>query len=104
VPASSIAIFLNKTEIARDIVKNSINELAAIIRPDGSQPFELQRRTSLNYQIINLLGFFYLAKIADSNGIDLRYYKTPEGSRLQKGAGLLTPFCPKERDLALYAD
>jgi hypothetical protein len=97
VQASSIAIFLNKTEIARDIVENSINELAGIIRPDGSQPFELQRRTSLNYHIINLLGFFNLAKIADRIGIDLWDYKTPEGSGLQKALDYLLPFALKKK-------
>jgi hypothetical protein len=97
VQASSIAIFLNKTEIARDIVENSINELATIIRPDGSQPFELQRRTSLNYHIINLLGFFNLAKIADRIGIDLWDYKTPEGSGLQKALDYLLPFALKKK-------
>jgi hypothetical protein len=96
VQTSSIAIFLNKTQIARDIVKHSINELAAIIRSDGSQPFELQRSTSLNYHIINLLGLFNLAKIADRIGIDLWDYKTPEGSGLQKALDYLLPYALKK--------
>jgi len=96
VQASSIAVFLNKTDIARDIVKNNIDKLAAKIRPDGSQPFELQRRTSLNYHIINLLGFFNLAKIGDRIGIDLWDYKTPEGSGLQKALDYLLPYALKK--------
>jgi Alginate lyase len=96
VQASSIAIFLNKTEITRDIVKNNINKLAAKIRPDGSQPFELQRRTSLNYHIINLLGLFNLAKIADRVGIDLWNYKTPEGSGIQNALDYLLPYALKK--------
>jgi hypothetical protein len=96
VQASSIAFFLNKTEITRDIVKHSINQLAAKIRPDGSQPFELQRRTSLNYHIINLLGLFNQAKIADRIGIDIWDYKTAEGSGLQNALDYLLPYALKK--------
>lgn len=96
VQASSIAVFLNKTEITRGILKNNIDKLGAIIRPDGSQPFELQRRTSLNYHIFNLLGLFNLAKIADRIGIDLWDYKTPEGSGLQKALDYLLPYALKK--------
>jgi hypothetical protein len=96
VQASSVAIFLNKTEIARDIVKSSISELAAIIRPDGSQPFELRRQTSLNYHIVNLLGLFNLAKIADRIGINLWDYKTSEGSGLQNALDYLLPYALKK--------
>jgi hypothetical protein len=96
VQASSIAIFLNKTGITRDIIKNNIDKLAAKIRPDGSQPFELQRRTFLNYHIINLLGLFNLAKIADRIDIDLWNYKTPEGSGLQKALDYVLPYALKK--------
>jgi hypothetical protein len=96
VQASSIAIFLNKTGFTRDIVNNNIDKLAAKIRPDGSQPFELQRSTSLNYHIINLLGLFNLAKIADRVGIDLWNYKTPEGSGLQDALDYLLPYALKK--------
>jgi hypothetical protein len=93
VQASSIALFLNKTEITRDILKNNIDKLiAAKIQPDGPQRFELQRRTSLDYHIFNLLAFFKLAKIGDNIGIDLWSYKTPEGSGLQEALDYLLPY------------
>lgn len=93
VQASSIALFLNKTEITKDILKNNIDKLiAAKIQPNGSQSFELQRRTSLDYHIFNLLAFFNLAKIGDSIGIDLWSYKTPQGSGLQKALDYLLPY------------
>jgi hypothetical protein len=93
VQVSSIALFLNKTEITRDILKNNIDKLiAAKIQPDGSQPFEINRRTSLDYHIFNLLAFFNLAKIGDHIGIDLWDYKTHQRSGLQKALDYLLPY------------
>ncbi|HJR85737.1 MAG TPA: alginate lyase family protein [Nitrososphaeraceae archaeon] len=93
VQASSIAMFLNKTEISRNILEDNKNKLISEkIREDGSQPFELQRHTSLNYHIFNLQGFFNLAKIGENIGIDLWSYETPEGSGLQKALNFLLPF------------
>lgn len=93
VQASSIAMFLNKTEISRNILENNKNKLISEkIREDGSQPFELKRHTSLNYHIFNLQGFFILAKIGENIGIDLWSYETPEGSGLKKAMNFLLPF------------
>lgn len=111
VQVASIALFLNKTEITRDILKNNIDKLiAAKIRPDGSQRFELDRPTSLSYHMFNLAGFFNLAKIGDSIGIDLWNYKTPEGSGLQKALDYLLPYAlgketwPHEQIKPIYTD
>jgi len=93
VQVSSIALFLNKTNITRDILKNDIDKLiAAKIRPDGTQPFETDRRTSLDYYIFNLLAFFNLAKIGDHTGIDLWDHKTHQGSGLQEALDYLLPY------------
>jgi hypothetical protein len=93
VQASSIAMFLNRTEITRNILENNMNKLISEkIRPDGAQPFELDRHTSLNYHIFNLLGFFNLAKVGGNIGIDLWNYDTPEGSGLKKALDYLLPF------------
>ena len=93
VQAASIALFLNKTEVTRDILKNNLDRLiAAKIEPDGRQRFELYRTNSLDYHIFNLLAFFNLAKIADNIGIDLWNYETPLGSGLQKALDYLLPY------------
>lgn len=93
VQASSIALFLNKTEVTRDILKNNLDRLiAAKIEPDGRQRFELYRTNSLDYHIFNLLAFFNLAKIADNIDIDLWNYETPLGSGLQKALDYLLPY------------
>jgi hypothetical protein len=70
VQASSISLFLNKTEITKNILDNNAEKLIIEkIQPNGSQPFEMYRHTSLDYHIFNLLGFFNLAKIGENIGI-----------------------------------
>ena len=85
VQVSSIALFLNKPEITREVIKNYTDKLiAAKIRPDGLQPNEVHRRVSFDYHLFNLQAFFNLAKIGYHIGIDLWNDTTPEGSGLQK--------------------
>jgi hypothetical protein len=92
VQASSISL-LNKTEITRDILEIKFEKLIAEkIQPNGSQPFEMHRHTSLDYQIFNLLGLFNLAKVSENIDIDLWNYRSPEGSGLQKGLDYLLPY------------
>lgn len=93
VQASSISLFLNKTEITRNILENKFEKLIAEkIQPNGSQPFEMHRHTSLDYHIFNLLGPFNLAKVGENIDIDLWNYRSPEGSGLQKGLDYLLPY------------
>ena len=93
VQASSISLFLNKTEITRNILENKFEKLIAEkIQPNGSQPFEMHRHTSLYYHIFNLLGLFNLAKVGENIDIDLWNYRSPEGSGLQKGLDYLLPY------------
>lgn len=91
--ASSISLFLNKTEITKNILENKFEKLIAEkIQPNGSQPFEMHRHTSLDYHIFNLLGLFNLAKVGENIDIDLCNYRSPEGSGLQKGLDYLLPY------------
>ena len=93
VQASSISLFLNKTEITRNILENKFEKLIAEkIQPNGSQPFEMHRHTSLDYHIFNLLGLFNLAKVGENIDIDLCNYRSREGSGLQKGLDYLLPY------------
>jgi hypothetical protein len=78
VQASSISLFLNKTEITRNILEIKFEKLIAEkIQPNGSQPFEMHRHTSLDYQIFNLLRLFNLAKVSENIDIDLWNYRSP---------------------------
>jgi len=93
VQASAIGLFVNKTEITDRIFHKWLDRQIAIqILPDGRQPLELSRPTSLQYSIFNLLGLFELAKTAEETGIDMWNFKTPQGAGLQKALDYLMPF------------
>jgi hypothetical protein len=93
IQVSSIAMFLNKTSLANKILQTTADELiAAQIKKDGRQPFELSRTNSLDYSVFNLNGLFKLASIAQNLGVDLWNYKTPQGAGLQAALDYLLPF------------
>jgi alginate lyase len=98
VQVSSIALFLNKKHLAKSILKTNMNQLVAIkIKPDGRQPLELVRRTSLGYSIFNLLGLFKLAILGQHIGVDLWNYRTHNGAGLQKALDFLLPYILKNK-------
>jgi hypothetical protein len=84
VQASSIALFLNKTCIAKHIVQASTDKrIVGHIQANGGQPFELQRTKSWDYSIFNLQALFKLATIGEHLGIVLWNYKTSQGTSLK---------------------
>jgi Alginate lyase len=94
-----IALFLNKTDIAKSIIeKNTQERMAHQIKEDGSQLFEIKRTLSLSYSIFNLVGLFKLAHIAEHVGIDLWNYKTPKGVGLRNALDFLMPYMQNEKD------
>jgi alginate lyase len=108
VQVSAIALFLNKTNIARNIIKALAQppssstfiapekSITVKILPNGLQPFELQRTRSLDYSMFNLLGLFKLANIAQNAGIDIWNYKTDGVPLLQKALDFLLPYIIKK--------
>ena len=61
---SSIVILLNKTSIAKKIVRTAAHKLIATqIKKDGHQPLELKRTNAWSYSVLNLSGLFKLASI-----------------------------------------
>jgi Alginate lyase len=90
---SSIALFLNKPEITeRFLQKTKLNLIPVQILPDGRQPLELRRASSLDYSVFNLLGLFKLANIGEHVGIDLWNFKTDRGAGLQEALDYLLPY------------
>jgi hypothetical protein len=90
---SSIALSLNKTEIAIDILERNIEKtIETKIDQDGSQPYEIERSNSLGYHIYNLQAFFNLAKVGDNLGIDLWHHELSDGSGLKRAIDYLLPY------------
>jgi hypothetical protein len=104
VQVSSIALFVNKTGLAREIVEATMQEpssasfddvpklIAEKIKPDGRQPFELKRTNALDYHTLNLLALFRLASIGEHfAGVDLWNYEF-EGAGLRKALDYILPY------------
>jgi hypothetical protein len=108
VQTSSIALFLNKTDLTKDTIESSMQSLSSAtidevfkliavkIQPDGSQPFELRRTNSLDYSMINLLALFDLASIGERVGIDLWNYEI-HGSGIRKALDYVLPYAIKKQ-------
>jgi hypothetical protein len=103
VQVSSIALFVNKTGLAKEILEATMQEpsssstddvpklIAEKIKPDGRQPFELERTNALDYHTLNLLALFQLASIGERVGVDLWNYEF-EGAGLRKALDYILPY------------
>ena len=98
VQAVSIALYLGKTDYAVqrcELAKEK--RIAAQIKPDGSQPFELERTKALSYSDFNLRALMELANLAEKVGVDLWNYKTSDGCSIRLALDFMIPFVKKEK-------
>ena len=98
VQAVSIALYLGKTDYAVqrcELAKEK--RIAAQIKPDGSQPFELERTKALSYSDYNLRALMELANLAENVGVDLWNYKTSDGRCIRLALDFMVPFVQKEK-------
>ena len=93
--AQLVALLLHtgKRDEARRVIQTSSRKrLAAQIEPDGRQPEELARTRAWSYSVMNLEGWFTIARLGDEAGIDLWHYRTKDGRGLQAALDYLVPF------------
>lgn len=84
VQVAAFARFVGRDDVVQQVFGESAKErLASQIEPDGRQPGELARTKSYSYSLMNLRGFFYLAAMAEKDGIDLWNYHTEDGRSLR---------------------
>ena len=96
--AVSIALYLGKTDYAVqrcELAKEK--RIAAQIKPDGSQSFELERTKALSYSDFNLRALMELANLAENVGVDLWHYKTSDGRCIRSALDFMIPFVLKEK-------
>ena len=93
VQTAAIALYTDQKKLAADILENQTKmRIESQFADDGSQPHELARTLSWDYSVMNLMGFFELALLAENVGIDLWYYVTPQGKSLKKAFLWFLPY------------
>jgi hypothetical protein len=99
VQAVGIALYLGKTDMAKERVENVKNKrITRQIELDGSQPLELARTRSLSYSAMNLRGFIHLANMSQTVGVDLWDYETSDGRGIKKALDFLLPYVHGNKD------
>ncbi len=93
----ALALFTNRMDIARSQIDTVKLRMAKQLRPDGSQPFELERTKSWSYSNMNLYGFCLTAQLAEKVGMNLWSYKTKDGKSIKKCIDWLVPFIKNEQ-------
>jgi hypothetical protein len=91
------AIFTGRRELALKQLDVTKDRIKTQIEPDGSQPKELARTLSWSYANMNLTGFFTLARLAETVGVDLWNYKTADGRGIRQAFVWLLPFVRNEK-------
>ncbi|MEM1444912.1 MAG: alginate lyase family protein [Planctomycetota bacterium] len=90
--------FGGREDLARAAVDSIPARIAEQIMPDGLQPHEAERTTSLHYHDFNLRAYLDLAKIGQRLGVDLYNYETDEGAGIRTAAEFLLPYLLEEKD------
>jgi hypothetical protein len=93
----SLAMFSDSTTLAKQIIENVKLRLAQQMDEEGKFPKEMERTTSLHYNLFNLDAFFLIATMSDKMGIDLWNYQAPNGRSLKKGFDFMYPYITKRK-------
>lgn len=96
--AVAFALFLDDKPLAKKLVEQqTYARIQSQLKVDGSQPHELARTLSWDYSVMNLLGFFGLASLAENVNIDLWNYETPDGQSIKKAFFWLLPYASGQK-------
>src|SRR5690606_13609904 len=93
VQVAGYALFVGDTALAKQTINHQTKaRLESQLEADGSQPHELARTRSWSYSLMNLTGFFALARLGHHIGVELWRYQTPPGKSIGKAVGYLRPY------------
>ena len=91
------ALFTGQADIALAEIETFKNRMESQLKPDGSQPFELERTKSWDYVNMNLDGYFLVAQLAENSTVNLWQYETKEGKNIKKCLDWMMPFLKNEK-------
>jgi alpha-galactosidase len=94
----SLALFTDQKDLARRVLEEAREKrIAAQIRPDGSQPLELERTKSFSYSVFNLKAMTELADLGERVGVDLWHYKTADERSIRKAIDFLAAYTDPQK-------
>ena len=98
VQAASCALFLSRDKVALQILERSREErINRLIRPDGRQPYALEREISFFNSVASIGYLFQLATMAEPLGIDLWNYAARDGGSLRRALEFVAPYADSSR-------
>ena len=89
---AALLLYTGRQDEARTRLESTRRRLASQIEPDGRQPRELERTRSWSYSVMNLSGWFTVARLAEEAGVDLWNFRTADGRSLRAALDYLVPF------------
>ncbi len=94
---AALALFVGDTAYVKRTAEAARARIGWQIRPDGSQPIELERTRSLHYSGFNAEALSRLAELGRQVGVDLWDYSAPEGGSLRATLDHLADYAGREK-------
>lgn len=96
VQSAKIALCIGKKDEAKRILDSAWKKRFLVqIKPDGSQPLELERTKGFSYSAMNLDALTTLANLGEHAGVDLWKKNLKEGCLLRKAIDFMIPYVDK---------
>jgi Alginate lyase len=90
------ALFTGDRELARKTLTEALaRRIDVQVRPDGSEPLELERTRAFHYSTFNLQALFRMARYGELAGVDVWHYPDPARPALRDALAYLTPYVVK---------
>lgn len=94
----ALASFVGDSLLAKETINyHTRRRIDRHIRPQGHQPYEIEREIPFYNSTMNLGFFFMLATMADAYGIDLWHFRAPEGGSLGRALDYVAPYADPQK-------
>lgn len=93
---AAIADFLNNRSLLFETLVRAQSRIVRQFAPDGSQPYELKRKSTAHYCCFNIQGWINITEIASRWGTNLWTYEAPNGTSLIKAVQWLLTYVDRD--------